>query len=359
MKQTHPTRLAAMLPICLFGLFAGLPSPSWALVQLTRSGFDDGLTQAATWKPASPEEVQTAFNNWLGQSDANEETVELVREFLKNDFRHDARGQTLDWVIDGIAIVRPDVKRVRERLRALRLGNRVPDFSSLLENPAETQFLRDHVRLYFGRWLAQNEFYDEALSQFDKIELERVLDPATLLFYRGLMEHQLLKKDKCLITVEKLLENSNQLPRRYEVLSRLMLADIQPMKPDSLDEISRLMSDIRRRTGLYRSGKLVLEEEQTVIKKLDKLIEQLESQQQSQQAADNTVPSSPMQDSFNAGGKGDGQATSKRQSEGGNWGNLPPAERAAALAEMAKDMPPHYRAVIEEYFRKLARENKR
>jgi hypothetical protein len=35
---------------------------------------------------------------------------------------------------------------------------------------------------------------------------------------------------------------------------------------------------------------------------------------------------------------------------------LPPSRRAAALAEMTRDLPPHYREVIEEYFRQLARQ---
>ena len=138
-----------------------------------------------------------------------------------------------------------------------------------------------------------------------------------------------------------------------------MLADISPLKTDSLDEISRMMNDIRRRTDLSRSGKIVLEQEEQVIKKLDKLIEELEAQQSAQQAASNTAPSSPMEDSFRAGGQGSGQVTSKRQNDGGDWGDLPPADRAAALAEMAKDMPPHYRAVIEEYFKQLAKQEEK
>ena len=64
-----------------------------------------------------------------------------------------------------------------------------------------------------------------------------------------------------------------------------------------------------------------------------------------------------MEETRRAGGKGSGQVTGKEQIDGGQWGDLPPAERAAALAEMAKDMPPHYRNVIEEYFKRLAKES--
>ena len=66
-----------------------------------------------------------------------------------------------------------------------------------------------------------------------------------------------------------------------------------------------------------------------------------------------------MDDSFNAGGTADGEVVGKNQILGGSWGNLPPAKRAKALAEIAKDLPPHYRSVIEEYFRQLASESDR
>jgi hypothetical protein len=36
------------------------------------------------------------------------------------------------------------------------------------------------------------------------------------------------------------------------------------------------------------------------------------------------------------------------------WGKLPEKERAKAMQELTRDMPPKYREVIETYFRKLA-----
>ena len=37
-----------------------------------------------------------------------------------------------------------------------------------------------------------------------------------------------------------------------------------------------------------------------------------------------------------------------------NWGKLPEKEKAQAMQELTRDMPPKYREVIETYFRKLA-----
>jgi hypothetical protein len=36
-----------------------------------------------------------------------------------------------------------------------------------------------------------------------------------------------------------------------------------------------------------------------------------------------------------------------------NWGKLPEAERAKALLDLTRDMPPRYREAIEAYFKKI------
>ena len=107
----------------------------------------------------------------------------------------------------------------------------------------------------------------------------------------------------------------------------------------------------------------MLEQEQQVVDKLTKLIEELEQQQQDQQEGGqnqdgSAKPSRAMESSRIAGGKGDGNVDRKSQTPGRAWGNLDPEDRAAALAELAKDLPAHYREVIEDYFRKLAEDDK-
>ncbi len=325
---------------------------------------DNELRKPASWNSPEIEGVLDGFGSWLtlktdSQSDRNRTTG-----FLRKNLQKLTLSQRLDVIVNGIAMVRPDVERFVQELRAreqdstdVKIGGFQYDVDAVVEN----EFVRNHIRLFYGRWLAQNHFYDESLQQLSLVPLESVLDPATLLYYRGLMQHQLLLKDECLATARKLLENENDIPRRYAVIGKLMVTDIEPLEVDSLDEISRLMSDVGRRTGLNRTGSRVIEEERTVIEKLDKLIEDLEQQQQQQQQQSKSksrggeqAPTGPIQASQVAGGGASGEADNKRQADGGDWGDLPPAQRAAAMAEMSKDMPPHYRAVIEEYFRRLA-----
>ena len=64
----------------------------------------------------------------------------------------------------------------------------------------------------------------------------------------------------------------------------------------------------------------------------------------------------PANESTPAQARGKGDVDSRKIAGNTDWGNLPPKEREEALQSLGKDFPSHYREVIEEYFRKLARE---
>jgi hypothetical protein len=62
-----------------------------------------------------------------------------------------------------------------------------------------------------------------------------------------------------------------------------------------------------------------------------------------------------MPDSKIANNGGPGQVDPKRFKEMAEiWGKLPERERAKAILEMTRDLPPQYRSRIEEYYRKNA-----
>jgi TolA-binding protein len=112
------------------------------------------------------------------------------------------------------------------------------------------------------------------------------------------------------------------------------------------------------------SGTIVRAQEQQIIEKLDKMIDQIEQQlqeqqrqqQQQQQAQSDKSKGQgkPMEDSRVAGASGPGDVDPKKIGDRGGWGDLPPAQRQEALQNMTKDLPSHYREVIESYFKALA-----
>ena len=323
------------------------------------------LAADTSWQSPGLDDVRGQLKEWADSSNLPDAGRTRLAGWLAS-ISDEPRSQSVEWVdliLDAIALARPDVAELRQRLIESRPSDPTVSLDVLLGNPDEQGLVKDHFRLWYGRWLTRGRLYDEAFAELSLLDPDQSLDPATLLFYRGIAEHQLLRRDECIATMKQLLENESQLPRRFAVLSRMMLADIEDVKPDSLDEIARLMEDVGRRTGLYRSGQRVRDQEQEVVDKLEKLIDKLEKQRQQQQASAGQSgggaggPGKPLDESQRAGGKGSGDVRSRSQIDGGQWGDLPPERRAAALAEMARDMPPHYRAVIEEYFRQLAREN--
>ena len=129
--------------------------------------------------------------------------------------------------------------------------------------------------------------------------------------------------------IDRLLENKEQIPRRYAVLARLMRADMGQLKDGSLDDISRRMKDIERRLGLGRAGRRVRDIEDEVIEMLDKLIEEEEKKCQACKggAGGGAQSSRPAEESVPLGGKGPGEVTKKDIGNTAGWGDLPPKER--------------------------------
>jgi hypothetical protein len=223
--------------------------------------------------------------------------------------------------------------------------------------------LDNNLRLWYGRWLVQESLYDEALDQLVGLTPEGVVDPATLLFCQAVVNHRLLNQEPGLEAIGRLLAGADQGPRRYAVLARLMEGELKDLREDSLDHIARRMQDIERRLDLGRAGPKVRGVEDGVVKSLDKLIEELERQQQQQQssggAGGNNIQSvRPASDSLPMGGKGRGDVTKRNVGDQTGWGDLPPRQREEAMQQIGRQFPSHYRDVIEQYFRKLATEER-
>ena len=319
---------------------------------------DDVLKRRSSWQPTTAKDVRPVLDNWLDQQELADEQRQNV-DAIWNEFVETESGpQLLERTVKTFAAAVPEAARLIATCRGGRQQFTLPEFPLLADDNSDP-FVRNNLKLFYARWLAQQRMYDEAIAQIGDLKPADVVDPASLLFYQGISWHRLINKEKCLPVLAQLLENDEQIPRRYAELARLMEADLSPLKSDSLDEIARLMDSITNRLVLGRAGQRVRQEEEDVIAKLDKMIEDLEKQQQQQQsggAGGSNRPSQPMQDSNPGSDSGPGNVDPKRLKNGSDWGDLPPKQRQEALQQISKDFPSHYREVIEQYFRKLARD---
>lgn len=312
-----------------------------------------------TWQIPSDAEIKQSLNRWLQQRKASGEVRRKVDRLLSIDVDSGDRRGDLDSVVAAILLGDP---RAESLIASCRQGA-TPETVALgtwLDGEQIGPLVRNNLRLLLGRSLAQAQYFDEAQQQLEDLGPDDVLDPTALLFYQGVLYHHAIETKKGLLQLNRLLEHESELPQRYRVLAQLMRSDLMQLKDGSLDDISRRMKDIKQRLNLGRAGERVQEKEDEVIRMLDKLIKKEEEKQSqsSESAFGGGQSSTPLQESLPAGGKGPGEVQKRDLGKSANWGDLPPKEREEAMQQIGRDFPAHYREVIEEYFRELAKERK-
>lgn len=207
--------------------------------------------------------------------------------------------------------------------------------------------------------------FEPALESLTKLESESFLtenpaQAAEYWFYRAICEHQLFQKDACtksLDQLDALAEKPDfELPARFSALSRLMRKDLETLKDESLEMISRRMKGVERQLGHGNGDEKVQKSEEEIIEMLDSMIEELEEQAKKQQKRMQSSLKSgkPMGDAKIAGGKGPGNVTRRDLDFSKAWGSLPEKEREEVLQQLGRDFPPHYRDAIEQYFKRMA-----
>lgn len=326
----------------------------------------DELERRATWSIPATADVKARLDDYLATKTLDDVAKLKIEALWPDEAQPLDGGELLDRLTASLAVVEPKAAEVVAAVSQDQAPLVSPQLAALADDSLPP-LVRDNLRLLVGRWLAQHDLVDESLEVLKDVTPEHVADPATLIFYQAVGRHRLLKKDECLAAVAKLLEREEELPRRYVSLARLMEADIKPLKTDSLDEIARLMEDVRRRLALARAGKTVRDEEEEIVSKLEKMIEELEKQRQEQQQkqkqqANNPRgkrPNNPLDESKAAELKGPGEVDPKSLGKKDGWGNLPPKERQEVLQQIGRELPAHFRETIEEYFKRLAQDGVR
>src|SRR6478752_1004232 len=317
------------------------------------------VAQESSWQPVKAEAVRTSLEEYLRAADISPEIQTAVRDRWKavsdqpgTDLL-ERLAQSLAKADEKVAELVTFCSTTTER------GRKLPEFSWLADSDTP-ELISQNMRLYLARWLVQQGYYDEAISWTDGLTTEKVVAPEALLFYRAVAHHQLVQADKADTAIGQLLEGQEKLPTRYQKLADLMRHDMEGLKDDSLDHISRRMEDVRRRLAQGRPGERVQGVEKGVIDSLDKMIKKAEdqAQQQYKMAAGSakTPPTTPMQESRLAELKAPGKVEQRDIGRGTGWGNLNDKDREKAMQEIGREFPSHYREVIEEYFRRLAAE---
>lgn len=345
---------------------------------LAQVALDDEFGREPSWKSPTSTEVQVQVKAWLDQQKPNAAVAKQAETLWNHEI---PATQLLEQTVATFALVDEQAGEIAKLCNHPHGTVKTPEFP-WLDDDKTSPLARNNLRLWLGKWLAQERLYDEALSQLQGLQPADVVDPATLLFYQSVCHHWMLHKTEGLAAISKLLEQRKTIPRRYEQLADLMQADLTDLQDESLDHISRRMNDVTRRLDYGAAGKQVRGVEDGIIASLDKMINQLQDmanrqsaqqQQQQQRGQDEDRDQngrqrriagdpqgeqsrSPAADSRAARAHGAGQVQSKNIGNHSGWGDLPPKDREEAMQQISKEFPSHYRDIIEQYFRKLASE---
>jgi hypothetical protein len=182
--------------------------------------------------------------------------------------------------------------------------------------------------------------------------------------------YELMAKKEAQLHAEELLDLWGEpVPRRYIALANLIKADLQTWSPEGkgLDAVSRKMHNVGRRLELSRGGPETQKQQKEILRRLDELIKEKENEAKQGQAQaklpcppggekgpEQAGQGTPMQDSRPAANSGKGVIDQKKLREtAANWGSLPPKERAKAMAELTRDLPPRYKTAVQDYMRRI------
>ncbi len=351
MNGSH--RLAFLFVALFFVLAVGLSAVGTTLAQMP----DDALAPEPTWEPTPAEDVQAEAMKWLAERKADDATKTAAESLWTALPEAPSGGELLECLAATLALADPEVADLIKLCAEPREQTTLPSRPWMTDQNT-SPLVAHNMRLFYGRWLVHQELFDEAGQQLTDLLPADVVDPAALLFYQSVVSHSLLKKEEGLATIDTLLEGPQQTPRRYIALAQLMQQDLETLEEDSLGHIARRMSDVERRLDLGRAGKTVRKVEDGIVESLDKLIKKLEDEKKdgSPSPSNNIQSSNPAQDSQIIGGLGQGNVTKRNIGSKSGWGDLPAKEREAALQQIGREMPSHYRDAIEQYFRRIAGE---
>ena len=319
----------------------------------------DALAKTPAWQPASPQNVRAEVLAWLDSYEPAESVRAEAVALWPIGEEELAGCQILDRLAQTFAVVDQSARQLVD-LCAKPAQGPIPPPPAWLTDEKTPPLMANNLRLLYGRWLAHQRLFDESLEQLSGLQPREVVDPASLLFYQAVAYHQLLDRDAGLEAIKQLLIGGDPCPDRYVAVARLMQADLKELEEDTLDHIARRMDDISRRLHLGQADQPVRKVEDGVVESLDKLLNKLEEQARQQQAkrasGGQLQSSNPASESRIMGGKGPGKVDKKPIGDQQGWGNLPAKERQEAIQQIGRRFPSHYREAVEQYFKRLAKE---
>jgi hypothetical protein len=319
-----------------------------------------------TLRSTAPEDARAQAEKWLKDAGKfDDKAFKAIWESTEKPL--------VDKVADSIALGDPAADQVLKFARnpEAPAPEAVP---ALLKDKKVSDYVKANVTLAYAKALAGKKVYEDALEALRLVKADQVVDPSAYFFNRAVCEHGLMLQPEATDTIARLLDDVADVPERYKMVAALMHFDMLTWQDQDLGWIARKMDIIQRRLNLTRGGEKTQKIQREVVVRLSEMIKELENKKKGgggscnggncpnggkQDGPNNMQPGSPLDDSRLGGISGPGNINSKKFKEiAAVWGKLPEKERAKAMVELTRDLPPKYRDAIEAYLKGIAQEKK-
>lgn len=301
-------------------------------------------------------------------------TAEMVREqalaWLKTAGKDDAETRKqfdaiwaddtralVDRVADTLALGDVDAATLLAQARDPQTAAPT-EIPALLLDAKRPGFFRANLALAYGKALASRGVYEEGLAALKLSRPGDVADPAAYHFHRAVAEHGLGLRADAARSLDAVRNDLDGVPVRYQRVADVMEQEMQAWRERDLGDAARKMKNAGRRLDLARGGPTTQKIQREVVAILDDIIKEMERPTHDPGPEPSPPPCRPVNPAppgprppITGEGKVDETVLKGLARQ---WGKLPPGERAAAMAGLARDLPPEYREIIERYFKRLA-----
>jgi hypothetical protein len=140
--------------------------------------------------------------------------------------------------------------------------------------------------------------------------------------------------------------------------SSISFGQVIEFEDSPLDDITHEMKVSASQLSKKVTAKPAQDPQRKSVEKLDALIAKLEEERKKlqgsgQSVANPTIPANASNIMSGPGGSGDLQSVRDADDR---WGDLPAHERDRILQSLTEGFPPHYQAILEAYYKRLATE---
>ncbi|MEC8651608.1 MAG: hypothetical protein VYA51_06565 [Planctomycetota bacterium] len=229
---------------------------------------------------------------------------------------------------------------------------------------AESPVLQAHARYHLARFFLDSDDPERAIEVLNEYLSRNVnvspLDGEVAYFYaQSLAEVPML--DAAIPRFRAFLAWFPGASERLRSAAHQRVLELERQRESRLHMLADGMKKTTRDLRKKKTDKPVQLDQETYIEELDQLIEMFEEMenQSSGPPSGNGPSSNPAANSALPEGEGSVGELKNRPSLADRWGDMRDSERKKIMADVQNTMPPQYRKMLEEYYKKLGKADRK